>query len=249
MCAVIIATDRLKDHEKIGFNCCSPDWKEGMENWDDDQIGELLTEENIRGLDKIFPCGRTCEFQGKTVPCFVAWTPKGSIMSALLAEMLKKMDDLELFDRSDGIDPFLLLEAHGSLFELPFVEYIHGDREWTVCIGVPYGTSLWQVGGSKQQNGQYKDKSKEGKEEILTTKTKHGLRFVMWIVHYAWEKSFARVDTNKHAIAERGWGPLNYILLDHPELKALQDRVNMVNLRDDGDRYFPQESLRNLNTT
>jgi hypothetical protein len=85
------------------------------------------------------------------------------------------------------------------------------------------------VGDSKQKNGQYKDKSKEGKEEILTMKTKHGLRFiiikqdVMWIVHYAWEKSFARVNMNKHAIAERGWGPLNYILLDHPELKALQD--------------------------
>jgi hypothetical protein len=86
-------------------------------------------------------------------------------------------------------------------------------------------------------------------------KTKHGLRFtiikqdVMWIVRYAWEKSFARVDMNTHAIAERGWGALNYILLDHPELKALQDQGNMVNLRDDGDRYFPQESLRNLNTT
>jgi hypothetical protein len=136
MCAIIISADRLKDHEKLGFNCCSPNWKDGIENWDDDQIGGLLTEENIRGFDKIFPCGPTCEFEGKTVPCFVAWTLKGSIMTALLAEMLKKMDDMELFDRSDGIDPFLLLDGHGSRFELPFVEYIHGDREWTVCIGV-----------------------------------------------------------------------------------------------------------------
>jgi hypothetical protein len=110
MCAVIIAADRLKDHEKLGFNCCSPYWEEGMENWDDDQIGGLLTEDNIHGLEKICPCGPTCEFEGKTVPCFVAWTPKGSITSALLAEMLKKMDDLELFDRSDGIEPFLLLD-------------------------------------------------------------------------------------------------------------------------------------------
>jgi hypothetical protein len=143
-----------------------------------------------------------------------------------------------------GSDPFILLDGHGSRFELPFVEYIHGDKEWTVCIGVPYGTSLWQVGDSKQQNCQYKDKSKEGKERIVTMKTKHGLRFtiikqdIMWIFCYALEKSFARVDTNKYAIAERGWGPLNYVLLDH-----------MVNLRDDSDRYFPQESLTNLNTT
>jgi hypothetical protein len=55
---------------------------------------------------------------------------------------------------------------------LPFVEYIHGDYGWTVCIGVPYGTILWQVGDSKHQNGQYKDKSKEGKEKALTMKTK-----------------------------------------------------------------------------
>jgi hypothetical protein len=231
----------LKDQENLGITCCSPDWKEGKENWEDYQIGGLLTEENIRGLDKIFPCRPICEFDGKYVPCFVAWTPKGSIMSALLAEMLKKMDDLELFDRSDDIDPFLLLDGHGSPFELPFVEYMHGDREWTVCIGVPYGTSLWRVGDSKQQNAQYKDKPKEGKGGILTMKAKHGLRFtiikqyVMWIVRYAWEKPFARVETNKHAIAKRGCGPLNYILLDHPKLKALQDRVNMVNLRDDGD--------------
>jgi hypothetical protein len=179
MCSFTSAADRLKDHDKLGFNCCSPDWKEVMENWDHDQIGGLLTEENIRGLDKIFPCRPTCEFDGKTVPCFVAWTPKGSIMSALLDEMLKKMDDPELFDRSDGINPFLLLDGHGSRFELPFVEYIHGDRAWIVCIGVTYGTSLWQVGDIKHQNGQYKDKSKEGKEEILTMKTKYGLRFTI----------------------------------------------------------------------
>jgi hypothetical protein len=86
-------------------------------------------------------------------------------------------------------------------------------------------------------------------------KTKRGLRFtivkqdIMWIVRYAWEKSFARVETNKHAIAERGWGPLHYVLLDHPELKQIEDRVRMVTLRDDGDRYFPQESLNDLNTT
>jgi hypothetical protein len=38
-------------------------------------------------------------------------------------------------------------------------------------------------------------------------------------------------------------------LLDHPELQAIQDQFNMVNLHDDGDRYYQQESLHNLNTT
>jgi hypothetical protein len=42
---------------------------------------------------------------------------------------------------------------------------------------------------------------------------------------------------------------LNYVLLDHPELKAIKDRADMVNLTDDGDRFFPQEPLHNMNTT
>jgi hypothetical protein len=40
-------------------------------------------------------------------------------------------------------------------------------------MGKVYGT--W--GGSNRQNGQYKDKSKDGKENMLTMKTKHGMKF------------------------------------------------------------------------
>ena len=42
---------------------------------------------------------------------------------------------------------------------------------------------------------------------------------IVGIVHRAWMKSFANVITNKQAIADRGWNPLTYVLLDHPELK------------------------------
>jgi hypothetical protein len=143
-----------------------------LEDWGEDQIGGILTEENMRSLNKMFPCGPTCEFNRKTVPCFVGWSSKGSTTSALLAAMLNRIDVSECFNCSDGIDSFLLLDGHGSRFELPFVEYIHGDYGWNVCIGVPYGTSLWQVGDSKHQNDQYKDKSKECKEKVLTMKTK-----------------------------------------------------------------------------
>ena len=38
------------------------------------------------------------------------------------------------------------------------------------------------------------------------------------IVNYAWDHSFARVRTNLKAIRDRGWGPLNQILLSHPEI-------------------------------
>jgi hypothetical protein len=40
---------------------------------------------------------------------------------------------------------------------------------------------------------------------------------------------FARVETNKKDIAVCGWGPLNYILLEHPELQETKDRVKSIN--------------------
>jgi hypothetical protein len=43
------------------------------------------------------------------------------------------------------------------------------------------------------------------------------------------EKSFAHIETNKKAIAVHGWGPLNYIRLDHPELQETKDRVRSIN--------------------
>jgi hypothetical protein len=35
--------------------------------------------------------------------------------------------------------------------------------------------------------------------------------------------SFMKVDSNQWAIAERGWNPLNYNLLDHEELHRIRD--------------------------
>ena len=43
---------------------------------------------------------------------------------------------------------------------------------------------------------------------------------VTYIVSQAWAHSFARVVQNKSAIADRGWNPLNYNCLLHPEIVA-----------------------------
>ena len=40
-------------------------------------------------------------------------------------------------------------------------------HEWMICFGVPYGTNLWQVGNSKQQNGSYKMSMTKHKDEIV----------------------------------------------------------------------------------
>ena len=46
---------------------------------------------------------------------FVLCSESGSITAELLVRMLAQMDTLELFDRSDGLNPFLILEGHGWL--------------------------------------------------------------------------------------------------------------------------------------
>jgi hypothetical protein len=94
---------------------------------------------------------------------------------------------------------------------------------------------MWQVGDSTEQNGTFKIECKKMKADTVRDKIRAGLPAtldksdIVRIVNVAWQKSFTRVDTNKRAIAARGWGPLNYILLDHPELQETKERVKSIN--------------------
>ena len=45
--------------------------------------------------------------------------------------------------------------------------WITRHHEWQVCVGVPYGTSLWQVANLKEQNGNYKIALARSKKEFL----------------------------------------------------------------------------------
>jgi hypothetical protein len=200
-----------------------------------DVIGKETDEEyiaNNSGQGKRFPMGPTCFFRGKEVPCVVANTENGSITSELLASFLEHMDKLELFPRTDpNVKPFLLLDGHGSRLELPFLKYINTEaHQWVVCIGVPYGTSYWQVGDSAEQNGCYKMALTSEKAELVIKKQRHSIPNarietyeIVIVVNAAWQKSFARVDYNREAIAARGWGPLTRNLLDHPEILATKE--------------------------
>jgi hypothetical protein len=142
------------------------------------------------------------------------------------------MDDLQLFPRDyPNVKPFLLLDGHGSRLELPFLSYVNNEEHpWVVCIGVPYGTSYWQVGDSTEQNGSYKMAITKAKTELVLKKQRccwENARVetyeIVVVVNAAWEKSFARVEQNKKAIAARGWHPLTRNLLDHPEIAETKD--------------------------
>jgi hypothetical protein len=71
-------------------------------------------------------------------------------------------------------------------------------------------------------NGSFKMQVTKAKHKIMSHKPINEKRFsptdIMPIVNLAWPESFGRVDFAKTAILERGWGPENYALLDHPSL-------------------------------
>jgi hypothetical protein len=156
MCAIILKSEL--DMSKIPLN-----WKYGIditkylriEGSDDDE--ELF--QNSSGLGEAMQGGTRCLFQGKLIPCFVCTSPKASISSSLLAEILRFIDSYGVFDRSGNKKPVLILDGHHSRFDLPFLDYIHDENnKWVVCIGVPYGTHFWQVADSAQLNGAFKTK-------------------------------------------------------------------------------------------
>ena len=76
-------------------------------------------------------------------------------------EILQTLDKLGMYstERAEGKTPFFMLDRHGYCLELSFLKYINEKdtgHEWVCCIGVPYGTSVWPVGDSSEQNGYYK---------------------------------------------------------------------------------------------
>ena len=86
-------------------------------------------------------------------PCLYRWSEKGSITTQICVAILSALDTLQIFNanRDNGIKPLLIVDSHISRFELPFLQYIcDKEYEWAIFIGVPYGTTLWKVGGTTE---------------------------------------------------------------------------------------------------
>jgi len=136
----------------------------------------------------------------------------------IIADILKYIDSFDIFDRTEAI-PFLLLDGHGSRFGLCFLEYVNPpppppeekDHSCTASIGTPYATNLWQVADRKEQNGKHKNETKAEKRIVIYKKGQLGLPMrverhdIVGLVHRAWLKSFTNIETNKQAVADRGW--------------------------------------------
>lgn len=217
MCAVILKSS--KDINKIPLS-----WKFGIDIRKNliDNTSEVEILKSNCSEGQAMCGGPKSYFNGKEIPCFVGASPKASITSELLAKMLEVLDSHQLFDRSDGSLPFLLLDGHQSRMQLSFMQYINEpSHRWMVCIGVPYGTHIWQVHDASSMNGSFKMLLNKSKMEYLKHRCgemKCRMTYVIPLVSMSWEESFGRADRAKRAIGRRGWGPLNYILLDHVKL-------------------------------
>jgi hypothetical protein len=84
-------------------------------------------------------------------------------------------------------------------------------QDGSFAFGVPYGTYVWQVSDSSEQNGAFKMALTEAKQHVLEKemhmqleRTNIECHTIVGLVHYAWEKSFAWVRNNKKATSAQG---------------------------------------------
>ncbi len=79
---------------------------------------------NADDHSKVIAGGPTCTYLGKRIPCFFGTSPKASVTSILLRDMLAFLDSLGMYDCSIA-SPFLLLDGHRSRMRLPFLKYVN----------------------------------------------------------------------------------------------------------------------------
>ena len=193
----------------------------------DDEI-EFL--ENNVGSGKLFPGAPVCHYKGIEIPAYVTFNSSGGMDASILTGIFKRLDDLGIYndDRANGLIPFMLLDGHGSRFDLEFLEYVNDDKNrWNPCIGVPYGTALWQVADSEEQNGKFKHLLTKAKKETYKQRQETLLQDlclvrtdIVPILNICWPPAFADVENNLKAISKKGWYPYNRMLLLHPIIRA-----------------------------
>lgn len=181
-----------------------------------------------KGEGRYYPGGPKCHYNGKVVDCLTFASESGGIDGKILVKILQHFDKIELFPRPNGADgpfPMVIVDGHQSRYDPGFVDYINDkEHRWKVCLGVPYATSLWQVGDASQQNGKFKTEWYREKNILLKWKIEHNLprsivaTDIVPLLNRIFSVSYGTVASNKHAVCERGWFPPNRMLLDHPSL-------------------------------
>ena len=188
-----------------------------------DKNGNIDFERNL-GPGTFQPGGPTCTYNGKEVECLVYSSEGGGITGEILVSIVTYFDYIELFPRIPGGPiPLLILDGHQSRLHPAFIKYINDeDHLWKVCFGVPYATTIWQVGDASELNGKFKTEWYREKQNLLSWKYERQLprgilpHDVMPILNKIFHKAYGSVVHNQKAVADRGWCPPNRKLLEHP---------------------------------
>ena len=229
LCAIILKSEKPREAIPLAWTL-GIDWSKIQVTGSSGDILRFAASSDISSFESIYDSNRAalrggpkCSFRGKEIPSFIGCSPNASITSELLRDMLAHIDNLGVYERTpNGPTPFLLVDGHHSRLKLAFMDYIHDPRhKWFVCLGVPYGTHLWQVADSSEMNGSFKIELARAKGEYAKT-MREGQGWsttdVVPLVNRAFFPSYGNVPNAKKAIAERGWNPLNCALLKHPDV-------------------------------
>ena len=97
----------------------------------------------------------------------------------------------------------MLIDGHSSRLDPKFLTYINNcNHQWKVCLGVPYLTSLWQVGNSKEKKGTFKGEWYRAKTSLYEYKADFNFELkimqedVMPLLNRIFEKSYGHVESN-----------------------------------------------------
>ena len=94
---------------------------------------------------------------------------------------------------------------------------------------------MWHIADSKQQNRSYKMALYKAKKYLLEQKMNYMIdplslvpTDIVPIVNMAWNSSFVNIQNNLVIIQERGWNPLNYVLLDSDDIKLTMTNSDVL---------------------
>jgi hypothetical protein len=119
----------------------------------------------------------SCIYNGKIVDCLTYIPESGGITGDILVDILKYFDQIDVFPHVDGGPiPVLIVGGHQCHLHPNFVDYINDNNHlWKVCLGVPYATTLCQVGDASEQNGMAKSEWYQEKANLLVWKYENNL--------------------------------------------------------------------------
>lgn len=104
---------------------------------------------------------------------------RGEMASDILRRIHKRLDELDVFTWiPNGPTPMVLYDGHDSRLQVKFLSCINqpnqfGSPMWKAYIGLPNGTSKWQVRDSTEQNGTWKMAMTRRKDMLVLFKSRN----------------------------------------------------------------------------